>query len=1073
MNSTVRRRFLHAIARVLTRVLIPGLIVMALAGCATLSAQRTVPVQAGALWSVSPFIEAPQASGAARQLTPLLESALRQRGVTRIERAGSSSVLTHRYALQGTVLRWQAPRRPGEGGTVALDIVLRDLQGGPPLWQRSGSRHGGAREGMTAVAKALLDELLPALDSTSTKRRTLQGVDAQAGRAVGEAVGGPSVSFAASAGTAMGLRTASGASVGPPSGTATGMPMSMPMSMPVADRATADALSGRSTALFYADALPVASLAQFDRVVLEPDNTDAGERRAVAADGAALFAYLSIGEVGPERAWRPAIDARWVLGRNPAWDSQVMDLAHPGWADFVVARVDDLVQDGYHGLFLDTMDSFTLHAAAPAQRRVQAEALAALIERIVQRHPDIRLIANRGFEVLDAVGEHLEALAAESLYANWDNTAQRYGSVPASDRDWLLARLQEAQRRHGLDIIAIDYVSPARRDEARAVAQRIAAHGFVPWVATPGLDHVGVGALDVLPREVLLPYDSRVNGAQENAEVHRLLATPLEYLGYVPVYHDLATQGLPPNSLGGRYAGVAFWSRGVQLDDQLQAWLVRQVGEGVRIALLGSHSLVTGSALATATGVTSAGAMLADSTVVRHQDALAGFEQGLPPRFEPLGPQPRNVDPGNRVHVSLVDADGSIADPVITGAWGGMAAHPALIEVDVDDGVRWIIDPFRFLSLALDLQRAPMPDVTSQGDKRLWLAHIDGDALPSWSELPGRRLGAEVIRDRILDRWPLPHTLSVVEAELTHVAGHGDRRERMYRTVRELFARPGIELASHTFSHPFLWGALAQAPTSGTFNLPVGDYRYSAEREVAGSAAFIDRELAPPGKRTEVMLWSGDALPDEAALAAAEAAGLANMNGGFTVISRARPHLNLVTPMARTVGDHVQVYAPVMNENVYTNDWQGPFDGFRRVIETFRMTDRPRRLKPINIYYHFYAGTKAAAVRSLEDVYAWTMTQDIHPVTLVDYTARVRRFRSAGVARTLDGRFRLSGLGELTSLRLVGGSAGLDDSRSEGVASSHRLHDGLYLTVLADGPVLVALEDDAGMTLSEVDDAAQ
>jgi len=1021
-------------------------------GCATLSGPAVVSVQPDAGWVVAPVTE-PGALGsgvagdASAQLAPLLHSALSARGVTRVASGTQVSQAAHRYRLEASVRRWSATHRPGKGARVALEIVLRDRQTDQALFQRSGSRTGRPHQGMTAVATALLDELLPRLQFD----RPTEAIPPATPQGSAQAVSAEVLNNAGPAAPTVAMRS------------------SVPARTP--DAATVAALQGRSTALFYADALPVALLAQFDRVVLEPDHTDAGERAAVSADGASLFAYLSIGEVGPERSWRAAIDDGWVLGRNDDWNSQVMDLTDSGWADFVIERVDRLMADGYDGLFLDTMDSFTLHTDTPAERQAQRAALAALIDRLVRRHPDMRLIANRGFEVLDAIGGHLEALAAESLYANWDNRAQRYGSVSPADRRWLLAQLLRARDAHGLDIIAIDYVAPARRDEARAVAARIAAHGFVPWVATPGLDHIGTGVLDVLPREVLLPYDSRLNGAQENAEVHRLLATPLEYLGYVPVYHDLATLGLPPDTLGGRYAGVAFWSRGAPMDEALQAWFARQIGEGVRIALLGSYALQPGSGLPERIGVRNVSELNANSTAVAHQDELVGFEQGLPRRFEPLGAQPRSIDARNRVHVSLRDGRDRVADPVVTGPWGGLAAHPALIEIDIDDSVRWVIDPFAFLTRALDLQRVPMPDVTSEGGKRLWLAHIDGDALPSWSELPGRRLGAEVIRERILDRWPLPHTLSVVEAELTHSGVRNYHRERMVRTVRELFARPNVELASHTFSHPFVWGEIADAPTSGIANLAVGDYRYSAQREVVGSAAYIDRELAPPGKRTRVMLWSGDALPGEAALAAAEAAGLSNMNGGFTIISKATPQLNFVTPMARTVGDHVQVYAPIMNENVYTNDWRGPFDGFRRVIETFQMTDRPRRLKPINIYYHFYAGTKAAAVRSLEEVYAWTMTQDIHPVTLSDYTARVQRFRTAGVARTLDGRYRLSGLGESASLRVVGTAPELDRLRSEGVQSSQRLHDGLYLAVDTTGPVIVALEDGSARSLSEVDDA--
>ena len=68
-------------------------------------------------------------------------------------------------------------------------------------------------------------------------------------------------------------------------------------------------------------------------------------------------------------------------------------------------------------------------------------------------------------------------------------------------------------------------------------------------------------------------------------------------------------------------------------------------------------------------------------------------------------------------------------------------------------------------------------------------------------------------------------------------------------------------------------------------------------------------------------------------------------------------------------GQELQVYAPVINENVYTNLWTGPYYGFRRVLETFALTESPRRLKPIDVYYHFYSGAKVAGQQAWAEVY--------------------------------------------------------------------------------------------------------
>ncbi len=128
------------------------------------------------------------------------------------------------------------------------------------------------------------------------------------------------------------------------------------------------------------------------------------------------------------------------------------------------------------------------------------------------------------------------------------------------------------------------------------------------------------------------------------------------------------------------------------------------------------------------------------------------------------------------------------------------------------------------------------------------------------------------------------------------------------------------------------------------------------------------------------------------------------MNGGFTTISKAEPSLTLVAPLGIMKGDYYQVYAPMQNENVYTNSWTGPFYGFERVIETFEMTDKPLRLKPVNIYYHTYIASKRASIASLHKVYGWAeeqlKQQKLHPVFASEYVERVLDWRRATVART-------------------------------------------------------------------------
>ena len=308
-----------------------------------------------------------------------------------------------------------------------------------------------------------------------------------------------------------------------------------------------------------------------------------------------------------------------------------------------------------------------------------------------------------------------------------------------------------------------------------------------------------------------------------------------------------------------------------------------------------------------------------------------------------------------------------------------------------------------------------------------------------------------MLYERIIDPYKFPHSISIVEAEMIGFDEYADRRERMFSVMQKMFDADHVELATHTYSHPFKWDLITADSVAGKYNLKLPGYQYSPEREIDGSIDFINSELASNGKKVELVFWSGNALPNEEVLDRVAQLGVQNINGGNTRLTRAFPTADRISPMIRPVGKYEQIYAPVMNENVYTNDWTGPFDGFRRVIETFEMTESPKRLKPIGIYYHFYSGTKISAMRAMHEVYDWTMEQEIAPVFVSSYTKRVGEFRKAQVSRSIDGWWNVSGLHETQSIRWLGAANQIDVANSTGIAGQRRLHDGLYIHPTSSG----------------------
>jgi hypothetical protein len=429
---------------------------------------------------------------------------------------------------------------------------------------------------------------------------------------------------------------------------------------------------------------------------------------------------------------------------------------------------------------------------------------------------------------------------------------------------------------------------------------------------------------------------------------------------------------------------------------------------------------------------------------------VVGFE--APPRAHARDlPPVKSDDASSRLR--LEDAEKERWDPVVVGPWGGVAFSPYVLQEGLNEERRWILDPFQFLTEALALQPIPAPDVTTESGRRIMTVHIDGDAFVSRSERGGL-FTAEVILNEILRRYRLPHTVSVVEGEVGPEGPYAKDSARFEEIARAIFALEHVEIASHTFSHPFEWQEAEQGSIGPPLPfLPIPGYRFDLEREIKGSVEYINARLAPPNKRVKLLLWSGNCAPSPRAVALTEALGLLNVNGGGATRTRDYPSLTRGSAMGipKENGAY-QVFAPVENENVFTNDWRGPFYGFRRAIETFELTDAPRRLGALSVYYHFYSGEKTAALVALKDVYEWASKQETTPLFLSEYAKKVLSFQKATLLRRVkDGAWELDRLGAIQTVRLPPAWGALDLDVSEGVAGVRELPQGRYVTLTAEG----------------------
>ena len=551
---------------------------------------------------------------------------------------------------------------------------------------------------------------------------------------------------------------------------------------------------------------------------------------------------------------------------------------------------------------------------------------------------------------------------------------------------------------------------------------------------------------------------------------------PLEWLGYEVDYINVHHQELPA-SLDTRYAAVIL-DRYLQIPRAKEAaladWLIAQKDRGRKVIFFGALPFTDDAVIARvlkAFGCEGTGLTIKATAGLRVLSAAKSLNFEAPIALTPVGFRDLRAPTGSEVLLSLTTSDGRQFDPLFIAPWGGVMLEPYVLFRRPDLDELWLMDPFYFFQRALGRVDMPVPDTTTRDGARIFFTHIDGDGFRHASSVePGRRSG-EIIVERIIKKYPFPFTVSFIEAEVRGiVAGQkpGDA-ELLTRQAREVLALPKVEAASHAYTHPFYWDArdrtvkeyaranLQLSPPHDRPGAPV-DLR----REIGGSVEYIERELCPPGKRVKIFLWSGNCRPWPEALRLVRELGIENMNGGETAMSRKHPSVTRVSARALPWEGELQIASANENENIYRDRWavsgdtESPFfGGFLLAQDGFERMEAPRRLKPVNIYFHFYSGDNLASLNALTRLFEWASRQELHALTASEYARLVRDARSTRVFRESDTRWTLVNSGAVRTFRLPKSSLVPDLAASRGVTGWRESGDAIY--VHTDGSPRVEL----------------
>ena len=111
-----------------------------------------------------------------------------------------------------------------------------------------------------------------------------------------------------------------------------------------------------------------------------------------------------------------------------------------------------------------------------------------------------------------------------------------------------------------------------------------------------------------------------------------------------------------------------------------------------------------------------------------------------------------------------------------------------------------------------------------------------------------------------------------------------------------------------------------------------------------------------------------------------------------------------------------------------------------------KRTNTPYRVKPFNIYYHMYSGSKQASLNAILSNLDLAEASDIAPVTTSTFALIAQGFYTTRIVDMGDRRWRIENRGKLQTLRFDHATfTSVDFSRSKGVIGQYNHQGSLYV----------------------------
>lgn len=671
-------------------------------------------------------------------------------------------------------------------------------------------------------------------------------------------------------------------------------------------------------------------------------------------------------------------------------------------------KLERLVNKGYMNFFIDA-------------NTYEESSFILGMKKFSSSHREIKILLKAKESILDQLHSYIKAIVVENaLNKNLDKI-----------------------QNYGIDILDIEYSSLNEKDKIKAIIKKAKAKNLIPYV-TSHLKTYGISTKSAIKREILTLIDESEDDRM-TIGAHQYGALPLEYQGYIQKLYDVSKHGLPSVDYVDHYAGVIIWlNKEYKSALEIVNFVKMLQKKDIKVVFINNFGAEVDGYLLNSLGIDSEEST-SNSKKITYRDKMIGLE--IEPSLSNEYSTFLEPDSSSEPLLVIEDSDGLESIPIAIMPWGGYAMREACITILNDENL-WVVDPFAFFKKALHLKKLIVPDPTTENGNRLFFTHVDGDGIMNVVESNPELYSGDVLLEEILKKFKFPHSISVIGAEIRPDGLYPKLSKRLSQIARDMYKLDNVESATHTFTHPFKWGRIINDNLPLEYRLKVKDYDFSLYREIKQSLDEINKELIVKKGRpkAKTVFWTGDCTPRFNALNHIYKNNILNINGGDTTISNANPWLARVAPLGLERDGYYQIFTGAQNENVYTNDWLGPFWGFKKVVQTFKLTNSPRRLKPIDVYYHIYSASKTASLNALRYVFKWVMKQDVMPIYTSAYIPKAMDYFIVSLAKE-NNEWLVEGMKNLKTLRIEKKDVGVDLKNSKTILGIKSFENHTYIAL--------------------------